>query len=211
MNKLIFSNWLKDSLSFIGRGPFVWFGYAFLVGILLLAGRISFVLGLFFAVTSLFVGVGIAKYIDLKYEGEAPVKLGWAVRKSLPLAILPLSDYLGRKKTIIISNIIITCCLALILLAGESLVMLYIAIGGLAVFYGATFPIYGACAGDYFPRELMGTVIGAWTPFYGLGAILTHWVTGLLRDATGVYNHAFVINVVMGATAALLFSMVRKK
>jgi len=127
------------------------------------------------------------------------------------LTILPLSDYLGRKKTIIISNIIITCCLALILLSGESQVMLYIAIGGLAVFYGATFPIYGACAGDYFPREVMGTVIGAWTPFYGLGAILTHWVTGILRDATGVYNHAFVINVVMGAVAVLLISMVRKK
>lgn len=91
MNKLVFSNWLKDSLLFIGRGPFVWFGYAFLVGILLLAGRISFVLGLFFAVTSLFIGVGIAKYMDLKYAGDAPVGLGWAVRKSLPLAILAAS------------------------------------------------------------------------------------------------------------------------
>ncbi|MGR8979336.1 MAG: hypothetical protein ACU84H_04485 [Gammaproteobacteria bacterium] len=88
MNKLVFSSWLKDALLFIGRGPFVWFGYAFFVGILLLAGRISFVLGLFFAVTSLFVGVGIAKYIDLRAEGESPVALGWAVRKSLPLAVL---------------------------------------------------------------------------------------------------------------------------
>jgi sugar phosphate permease len=126
------------------------------------------------------------------------------------LTVLPLSDYLGRKKTIIISNAIITGCLALILLAGESLVMLYILIGCLAVFYGATFPIYGACAGDYFPKEVMGTVIGAWTPFYGLGAILTHWITGLLRDATGVYNHAFIINVIMGVLAIVLISMVRK-
>ena len=36
------------------------------------------------------------------------------------LTVLPLSDYLGRKKTIIISNTIITGCLALILLVGES-------------------------------------------------------------------------------------------
>ena len=127
------------------------------------------------------------------------------------LTVLPLSDYLGRKKTIIISNAIITGCLALILLSGQSLIMLYILIGCLAVFYGAAFPIYGACAGDYFPREVMGTVIGAWTPFYGLGAILTHWITGLLRDATGVYNHAFIINVIMGALAMGLISMVRKK
>jgi MFS family permease len=127
------------------------------------------------------------------------------------LTVLPLSDYLGRKKTIIISNAIITGCLVLILLSGQSLIMLYILIGCLAVFYGAAFPIYGACAGDYFPREVMGTVIGAWTPFYGLGAILTHWITGLLRDATGVYNHAFIINVIMGALAIGLISMVRKR
>jgi sugar phosphate permease len=127
------------------------------------------------------------------------------------LIVLPLSDYLGRKKTIIISNIFITGCLAMILLAGDSVGLLYIAIGGLAIFYGATFPIYGACAGDYFPREVMGTVIGAWTPLYGFGAILTHWVTGLLRDATGVYNHAFIINVVMSGLAIGLISLVRKK
>ncbi|MBT8368143.1 MAG: MFS transporter [Deltaproteobacteria bacterium] len=127
------------------------------------------------------------------------------------LIVLPLSDYIGRRKTIMVSNAVITCCLALIPLVGESPMMLYAVIGSLAVFYGATFPIYGACAGDYFPREIMGTVIGAWTPFYGLGAILTHWVTGLLRDVTGVYNQAFIINVVMSALAILLISMVRKK
>ncbi len=127
------------------------------------------------------------------------------------LTVLPLSDYLGRKTTIIISNVVITCCLALILLAGDSLLMLYILIGIMAVFYGVTFPMYGACAGDYFSREVMGTVIGAWTPFYGLGAIFTHWVTGVLRDATGVYNHAFIINVFMGALAIVLMSMVRKR
>jgi len=127
------------------------------------------------------------------------------------LTVLPLSDYLGRKKTIVISNIIITSCLILILLAGESVLMLSISIGCLAIFYGATFPIYGACAGDYFPRQSMGTVIGAWTPFYGLGAILTHWVAGLLRDATGVYNHAFIINVVMSGLAVLFISLVREK
>ena len=127
------------------------------------------------------------------------------------LTVLPLSDYLGRKTTIVISNIVITCCLALILPAGGSLVMLYIVIGVLGVFYGVTFPIYGACAGDYFPRAVMGTVIGAWTPFYGLGAILTHWVTGMLRDATGVYDYAFVINILMGALAAALMALVRKR
>jgi MFS family permease len=76
-------------------------------------------------------------------------------------------------------------------------------------FYGVTFPIYGACAGDYFPKEFMGTVIGAWTPFYGLGAILAHWVGGILRDTTGTYNDAFLINTFMAFFGFLLFLGVR--
>jgi len=127
------------------------------------------------------------------------------------LTVLPLSDYLGRKRTIIVSNAIIAVCLASILLVGESWVMLYLFIGCMAVFYGPTFPIYGACAGDYFPREIMATVIGAWTPFYGLGAILTHWITGMLRDATGVYHLAFFINMLMAAVGMVLMCFVRKK
>jgi predicted MFS family arabinose efflux permease len=57
----------------------------------------------------------------------------------------------------------------------------------------------------------MATVIGAWTPFYGLGAIITHWVTGMLRDASGVYHHAFFINMLMAVIAIVLMCFVRKK
>ncbi len=127
------------------------------------------------------------------------------------LTVLPLSDYLGRKRTIIISNAIITVCLASILLVGESWGLLCLAIGCTAVFYGPTWPIYGACAGDYFPREIMATVIGVWTPFYGLGAILTHWITGMLRDATGVYHHAFFLNMLAAVVATVLMCFVRKR
>ena len=126
------------------------------------------------------------------------------------LTVLPLSDYIGRKRTIIISNSFITICLAGILLYGSSWVMLYVLVGVLAVFYGVIWPMYGACAGDYFPKEVMGTVIGAWTPFYGLGAILVHWVSGVLRDSTGSYDYSFAINTVMAALAVLLICTVKK-
>jgi nitrate/nitrite transporter NarK len=56
----------------------------------------------------------------------------------------------------------------------------------------------------------MGTVIGAWTPFYGLGGIMVHWITGILRDSTGVYNHAFVIGAAMAAAALFLITPVKK-
>jgi sugar phosphate permease len=125
------------------------------------------------------------------------------------LTVLPLSDYLGRKKTIMISNSFITVALAGVLIAGDSWIFLCILVGIVAIFYGVTFPIYGACAGDYFPKEAMGTVIGAWTPFYGFGAILTHWITGALRDSTGSYNHSFVISVAMAALGLFLISRVK--
>jgi len=126
------------------------------------------------------------------------------------LTVLPLSDYIGRKRTIIVSNSFITICLAGILLYGSSWVMLYVLVGVLAVFYGVIWPMYGACAGDYFPKEVMGTVIGAWTPFYGLGAILVHWVSGVLRDSTGSYDYSFAVNTVMAALAVLLICTVKK-
>ncbi len=127
------------------------------------------------------------------------------------LTILPLSDYLGRKRTLIISNSFITISLIGILLSGNSWIMLYVFVAIMAIFYGVTFPMYGVCAGDYFPKEIMGTVIGAWTPFYGGGAIVVHWVSGMLRDATGVYDHVFVINAVMAALGIALICFVNQK
>jgi len=125
------------------------------------------------------------------------------------LIILPLSDIWGRKKIILLSNFIIVLALSGLLFAGSSWLMLYLMVGWMAVFYGVTFPIYGACAGDFFPREHMGTVIGAWTPFYGSGAIATHWISGVLRDKTGVYDHAFFINIAMAAVALCLMAFVK--
>lgn len=126
------------------------------------------------------------------------------------LTLLPLSDYVGRKRTIILLNAFIAACLAGILVAGNSWLALFGLVGVFAFFYGAIFPVYGACAGDYFPREVMGTVIGAWTPFYGLGAILVHWVTGILRDRTGIYDYSFMICTAMALLAILLISPLKK-
>ena len=88
MKKAKFSNWLQQSLLFVSHGPWVWAGYTLFVGILMPLGRVSLALGILLSVTSLFVGVGVAKYIDLKYSAENPVGFYWAVNKSLPLAVL---------------------------------------------------------------------------------------------------------------------------
>ncbi len=89
-NKRIkFSDWLRKSLLFIRYKPWIWVGYTLFVAVILCIGRISYALGIFSAVVSLFVGVGIAKYIDLKhFSPEQSVGLVWAIKKSLPLAII---------------------------------------------------------------------------------------------------------------------------
>jgi MFS family permease len=127
------------------------------------------------------------------------------------LTILPLSDHLGRKTTLFIGNTFITAALVGIVAVGNSWMALCILIGCMAIFYGAIFPLYGACAGDYFSKDIMGTVIGAWTPLYGCGAILTHWSTGMLRDMTGLYNYAFIVYVAMGVLSIVLIGLVKKQ
>mgnify|MGYP000018976377 FL=1 len=120
------------------------------------------------------------------------------------LVLLPASDRLGRRDTMVASNLAVALVLGRLAAGSPSWPELCALTALFAACYGATFPIYGACAGDYFPRQAMGTVAGLWTPFYGLGAILTHWVTGMLRDATGSYGLAFGLGAACAAAASLL-------
>jgi len=125
------------------------------------------------------------------------------------LTVLPLSDYIGRRKTILLSDAFIGLAVIGILMQGTSWLMLSFFVALMAVFYGVTFPVYGACAGDYFRKEIMGTVIGAWTPFYGLGAILSHWVGGMLRDAQKIYGLAFTLDAIAAFLAVGFFYFVK--
>ena len=126
------------------------------------------------------------------------------------LIILPLSDHLGRKHTLVLSNFLIASILMGIVMSGNTSQMIYLLVGCLALFYGATFPLYGACAGDYFHKNVIATVAGAWTPFFGLGATAAHWVTGWMRDTTGTYYFAFAIAALMSFLAMIAISFVRK-
>jgi len=127
------------------------------------------------------------------------------------LTIPLLSDRLGRKKTIVLSNVFVAATIVWIVLAGSNAVMLNTGIFLLGIFYGATFPLYGACGGDYFRKEILGTVIGAFTPFYAFGAIAAHWFGGSVRDATGSFFIPFVTAIGLAVVSAVLMSFVRKE
>ena len=191
----------KVSLSTVFKNPNFWIiGFSYFATAYSLYGLTTFMVD--YAKTQLGIPIGKASLLATVHGFSQVIGV---------LTILPLSDYLGRKKTIIISNSFIAATLFCIVLAGGSWGALYFFVGLFAVFYGPTFPIFGACAGDYFPRSVMGTVMGAWTPFYGIGAIVSHWVTGLLRDSTGVYDIAFLTNGVMALAGLVLILFVRNR
>lgn len=120
------------------------------------------------------------------------------------LTVPPLSDRLGRRRTLMGSNFLISLGIVGMVLSGNWKWGLYCSVAIVGMLYGVTWPLYGACGGDYFPKEVMGTVIGAWTPFYGTGAILAHFLAGTIRDFTGSFHWAFLLGSGLALGASLL-------
>lgn len=83
-----FGDWLQESLLFVKLEPWIWCGYTLAIAVIMMIGKISLALGVLGAVTSLFVGVGVCKYIDMRHNRETSQPLSWAIKKSLPLALL---------------------------------------------------------------------------------------------------------------------------
>jgi len=124
------------------------------------------------------------------------------------LTIPMASDYIGRRFTILFSNICIAISIACIILSGSNEIALSVSVGFLGAFFGSTFPMYGACGGDYFRKEIMGTVIGGLTLFYGCGAIVANRFGGHIRDVTGSFLIPFTAAIVSALCAALLIFFV---
>lgn len=120
-----------------------------------------------------------------------------------------LSDRIGRRFTILLSDIFIAIGTASIILSGRSEIWLFTSIAFIGAFYGATFPMYAATGGDYFKKENMGAVIGILTFFYGTGAIVSHRVAGHIRDVTGSFDIPFRIAFVLSILAATLIYFVK--
>lgn len=89
------------------------------------------------------------------------------------LFIPMLSDFLGRKKCLILINSSMAASILLIIWAGKNWTALLPAVCIFGVFYAAAWPMYAAAAADFFPSGATGSVLGFWTIFYGLGLSLS--------------------------------------
>jgi OFA family oxalate/formate antiporter-like MFS transporter len=70
--------------------------------------------------------------------------------------------------------------------------------------------MYAACVRDYFPKEIAGTLIGIFTLFYGIGAMIGSVVAGRLADVTGTFRWSFGLGAFTAFIAALLIGFLRK-
>ncbi len=140
--------------------------------------------------------------LNLPYDTASLLIAAHGIGQVPGVLIIPwLSDFIGRRQTIFLSNLIVAASIVAFLLSGAALFFLFVSVGVMGAAFGATFALYGACAGDYFRRDLVGSVIGMWTPFYGLGLILIQGAGGYLRDVTGSFTISFV-----GATLCSVLS-----
>jgi MFS family permease len=121
-----------------------------------------------------------------------------------------LSDSLGRKKCQILTNLLIAFSIILVTRAGDNWTVLIVTVFIFGVFLAATWPMYAAAAGDFFPRGITGSVLGFWTIFYGTGAILAPPLGGYIADRTGTFTWSFLLAAVSAALSTVFFAALKK-
>ena len=121
-----------------------------------------------------------------------------------------LSDFYGRIKVIIICEILTTIAIfGMVQFHGLLAIYLCMAIYGFS--QGAIWPLYAACASDYFSKSSTGLVVGFWTLFIGIGFIISPIIAGWIADVTGRFMWSFVLAVVTSIISTVLLFFVRKK
>ena len=123
---------------------------------------------------------------------------------------MSLSNSIGRKKSLFIIHSLMTINIFFIILAKGDVTLVRLGIGCFGFLYGPIWPMYAACARDYFPKEVAGSIMGIFTLFYGIGAMVGPIVAGRLTDITGTFRWSFGLGAFASFFAALLIGFLRK-
>ena len=124
--------------------------------------------------------------------------------------LMTLSDMIGRKKSLMIIQSLVALGIVFILIVGDRVPFLVVGLGWFGFLYGAIWPMYGACARDYFPKEMTGAAFGGMTIFYGVGAMISPVLTGHLADLTGTFQWSFGLGASAALIAALFIGFIRE-
>jgi len=126
------------------------------------------------------------------------------------ILIMILSGHIGTKISLGITYTLMGLSILFIIFSGSNVLLLIIGIGWFGVLYGGVFPLVAACARDFFPREVTGTVLGLITIFYGVGAMSTPILTGYLADITGTFRWSFSLAAFAVLLAGFFITLLRK-
>jgi MFS family permease len=125
--------------------------------------------------------------------------------------LMALSDRIGRKKSLVIIQSLVALGIVFIVIVGDCLPFLAVGLGWFGFLYGAIWPMYGACARDYFPKEMTGAVFGGMTIFYGVGTMISPVLAGYLADITGTFRWSFSLGALTAVIAALCIGFIRRR
>ena len=126
------------------------------------------------------------------------------------ILMMILSVHIGTKKSLVIIYVLVALSILSIILGGRNVPLLMVGVGWFGFLYGAIFAMVAACARDYFPREVTGTVLGLLTFFYGVGAMISPVLTGYLADVTGTFRWPFGLGALACLFAGLLIAFLRR-
>lgn len=180
-------NWKQVYLS-----ASVWY-----IGIVYIAFGFSYIVFMTFFVQRLVTDAG---YTELS-AGHLFTLMGWF---SLPSGIVwgMISDYLGRKKTLIIIYLIHAIAFGLFAM-GKSPAYFTIS----ALLYGISAwsipAIMAAICGDLLGPELTPAALGFITLFFGLGQVLGPVVAGGMADALGSFSPVFWLTSTVALAGAV--------
>lgn len=176
----------------------------------------------FIGVSYFFISVGVYIVSDfIVTYGVVELKISYPAASSFisimaltsivgGLVLMTLSDHVGRVKSLVMIHSLLAVSIVFIIFAKSNIPLLRVGIGWFGFVYGPIFPMYAACARDYFPKEVAGTVIGLLTLFYGIGAMVGPIVAGHLADLIGTFRWSFGIGALAALLAGLIIGFTRR-
>lgn len=126
------------------------------------------------------------------------------------LLLTAFSDRFGRKNAIMICCSSVVIGLMVLIAAGSNQTMITLSMMVLGVSYGSIWPLYAACAFDYFSPEIIGAVAGLWTVCAGVGMTVSPIIAGYIANVTGTFRISFFLAITAAIAALVLIASVKK-
>lgn len=119
-----------------------------------------------------------------------------------------VSDYIGRRNSLIISFSLAVGMLFWLMIARDAWAFyLFAAVYGFA--YGSWIPMFPAIAGDLFGLGALGAIYGALSSSTSIGGAMGPIFAGWIFDVTQSYNYAFIAAAASLMTGIVFLFMIR--